>query len=111
MALTAIGQARFGALAGLPVLPQGYHLEGMRNTLNGIRVDVHYKGARIFEMAIELKYVPEYDDPCGTRYAAREAHNPDPLKRSFNQPYSWTEYPDVETLVTSMITKHRLGVI
>jgi hypothetical protein len=109
MAMTAIGQVRFGALAGAPDLPQGYHFEAMRDTPNGVRVDVHYKGARIFEMAIVLFYSPEYDDPTGTRYAARVVHDNHPTKRKFNHPHPWIEYPDLPTLMQAMLARHRIG--
>lgn len=108
MAMTAIGQVRFGALAGAPDLPQGYHFEAMRDTFeamrdtpNGVRVDVHFKGARIFEIAIELSYSPEYDDPTGIRYAARVVHG--------NRPHPWVEYPDLPTLMQAMLARHRIG--
>ena len=108
--MTAVQRMRFSALADLPAIPQHYHI-AVRDTPFGVRVDVLYQGHRIFEMAIEMHYVPEYDDPYGTRYAAREVYDDDPDKLTFNQPEPWQEYPDLPTLVTSMITKHRLGVI
>lgn len=109
VALSAIGQVRFGALADLPPMPQHYHIEAVRDTPNGVRVDVHFKGARIFEIAVELHYVPEYDDPCGTRYAARVVHDNHPRKRAFNHPNPWVEYPDLPTLMQAMLARHRIG--
>lgn len=109
VALSAIGQVRFGALADLPPMPQHYHIEAMRDTPNGVRVDVHFKGARIFEIAVESRYKPEYDDPCGTRYAARVVHDNRPRKRAFNQPSTWVEYPDLPTLMQAMLARHRIG--
>ena len=115
--MTAIGRVRFGALAGAPELPQGYHFEAMRDTPNGVRVDVHFKGARIFEIVIELAYSPEYDELIGTRYAARVVHDNHPTKckfnhptkRKFNHPHPWVEYPDLPTLMQAMLARHRIG--
>jgi hypothetical protein len=110
MAITAVGQVRFAALAGAPELPQGYHFEAIRDTPNGVRVDVHFKGARIFEIAAELKYTHEYDDPVGTRYAARVVEDRYAKKRAFNHPSPWIEYDNITALIHAMITRHRIGV-
>lgn len=88
MAITPIGQVRFGALAGAPELPKGYH----------------------FEIAAELRYVPEYDDPCGTRFAARVVEDWHPKKRAFNNPRPWIEFDDITTLLQAMLARHRIGV-
>jgi len=110
VAITAIGTVRFAALAGAPPLPEGYHFEAMRDTPNGVRVDVHFRGARIFEIAAELRYVPEYDDPTGTRFAARVVEDRHPRKRAFNQPSKWVEFDDITTLLQAMLARHRIGV-
>lgn len=75
---------------------------------NMARVDVGYKGARIFIIHIELFSDVNYWSKQ-KRYAARPVR--DPAKGPFMHPVGWTEYPDLSTLVHSMITKHRLGVI
>lgn len=95
-----------GVLHGLPALPDGYHIADIRDTPNGVRVDVYFRGARIFEFAAELHYVPEYIDPVGYRYAARAVTD----VRSFNNPNKWVEYTDLPTLMQVMLAKHRIGV-
>ncbi len=108
MALINIGLA-YRAFDGAPDLPQGYHFEQIRKTPNGVRVDVHYRGARIFEIAAESHYSFEYDDPVGTRYAARVVHDNNPRRRAFNQPGTWVEYPDITSLIQAQLARHRIG--
>lgn len=92
--------SRLGLPKDAPPLPEGYHYT-LRTLLdNGIRFDVCFKGARIFIVAIEAYSHTDYWEEQ-KRYAARPVQNL----------ADCTEYPDLPTLVTSMITKHRLGVI
>lgn len=105
MAITAIGQVRFAALAGAPPLPEGYHFEAMRDTPNGIRIDVHFRGARIFEVAAEHSF--DRDQP---RFAARVVEDRLARKRAFNQPSKWVEFDDITTLLQAMLARHRIGV-
>lgn len=109
MAMTAAHRVWPGVLVDAPPLPEGYHFEAMRNTPNGVRIDVHFMGARIFEIAAEMDINAERFEER-TRYAARAIYEFDPYKRMFNQPTPWTEFPDLPSLITSMITRHRIGV-
>jgi len=105
VAITAIGTVRFAALAGAPPLPEGYHFEAMRDTPNGVRVDVHFRGARIFEIAGEYSF-----DRDTTRFAARVIEDRHPRKRAFNHPQPWVEFDDITTLLQAMLARHRIGV-
>lgn len=92
-----------------PPLPEGYHyIHRVSHEHNMARVEVGYKGARIFIIHVELFSDVNYWNKQ-KRYAARPVR--DPAKGPFMYPVEWIEYPDLETLVTSMITKHKLGVI
>lgn len=93
--------SRLGLPKDAPPLPEGYHyIHRVSHEHNMARVDVAYKGARIFIIHVELFSDVNYWNKQ-KRYAASPVRNL----------FEWTEYPDLETLVTSMITKHRLGVI
>lgn len=92
--------SRLGLPKDAPPLPEGYHYEQVMTTDPGVLFDVSFKGARIFIVAIEAYSHTDYWEKQ-KRYAASPVRNL----------FEWTEYPDLETLVTSMITKHRLGVI
>ena len=92
--------SRLGLPKDVPPLPEGYHYEQVMTTDPGVRFDVSFKGARIFIVAIEAYSHTDYWEKQ-KRYAASPVRNL----------FEWIEYPDLETLVTSMITKHRLGVI
>lgn len=92
--------SRLGLPKDAPPLPEGYHYEQVMTTDPEVRFDVSFKGARIFIVAIEAYSHTGYWEKQ-KRYAASPVRNL----------FEWIEYPDLETLVTSMITKHRLGVI
>ena len=103
--------SRLGLPKDAPPLPEGYHyIHRVNHELNMARVEVGYKGARIFIIHIELFSDVNYWNKQ-KRYAARPVR--DPARGPFTRPavLQWIEYPDLETLVTSMITKHRLGAI
>ena len=92
-----------------PALPKGYHyIHRVSHEHNVARVEVGYKGARIFIIHIELFSDVNYWNKQ-KRYAARPVRDPTGGPHMF--PVKWQEYPDLPTLVTSMITKHRLGVL
>lgn len=100
--------SRLGLPKDAPPLPEGYHYSQIMSPDSGIRFDVCFRGARIFIVAIEAYSHTDYWEKQ-KRYAARPMR--DPAKGPFMYPVEWIEYPDLPTLVTSMITKHRLGVI
>lgn len=107
--MVAIGRIRYAAFTDVPVLPQGYHLDTIRDTPNGVRADLHFKGARIFEIAVELHYSFEYDDPVGTRYAARVVHDNHPKRRAFNNDSKWVEYDSMSNMIHALLARHRIG--
>lgn len=92
--------SRLGLPKDAPPLPEGYHYEQVMTTDPGVRVEVSFRGARIFIVSIFIVGI---------------TGNWEKQKRYFARPVQnladCTEYPDLSTLVTSMITKHRLGVI
>jgi hypothetical protein len=98
------------ALGVVPPLPEGYTYENQRFIARGIRMNIAHKGTIFAELFQAVKYVPEFDDPVGLRYTARVTNYDDTALRPFNNPNSWMEYPDMETLVSVMLTRHRLGV-
>lgn len=101
--------SRLGLPKDAPALPEGYHYRQMVSSdHNMTRVEVEYEGARIFIIHIELFSHTDYWNKQ-KRYAARPVR--DPTGGPHMSPVKWQEYPDLPTLVTSMITKHRLGVI
>jgi hypothetical protein len=98
------------ALGVVPPLPEGYTYENQRFITGGIRMNIAHKGTIIAEVAQGVKYVPEFDDPVGLRYTACVTNYDDTALRPFNNTYPWMDYPDMETLVSVMLTRHRLGV-
>ena len=80
-------------------------MSGLRATPTGVRVDVHHKGARIFEIASE--YDTLKDKP---RFAARVVEDWHPGRRSFNNPRPWIVFDDITTLLQAMLARHRIGV-
>ena len=54
--------------------------------------------------------MPEFDDPVGLRYMARAIDYDNTALRPFNNPHRWVDYPDMETLVSAVLTRYRLGV-
>lgn len=97
-------------LGVVPPLPEGYTYENQRFIRQGIRMNIAHKCNIIAEVSQATKYVPEFDDPVGLRYTARVANYTDTALRPFNNTRPWVEYPDMETLVSVMLTRHRLGV-
>ncbi len=73
-------------------------------------MNIAYKGYVFAEAAQEVKYVPEFDDPVGLRYKARVTNYDKHSMRPFNNPHRWVEYPDMETLVSAVLARHRIGV-
>ena len=109
MSVAAI-DLRFGLLHGMPEFPQGYYHTSSRLTPNGLRLDVLFKGARIFEIAVEVSYTPGFDDPTGVRYAARTVGINHAALRTFNSENPWIEYTDLPTMLQAMFTRHRIGL-
>ena len=105
MAVVIHGGVWRGALAGAPPLPDGYYFMGMRDTPNGIRIDVHFRHDRIFEIGGEYNF--DRDTP---RFAARMVEDRYRGKRAFNQSSKWVEFEDITTLLQAMLARHRLGV-
>ena len=100
--------SRLGLPKDAPPLPEGYHYSQTMLTDNGVRFAVSFRGVRIFIIHIEAYSHTDYWEKR-KRYAARPVR--DFAKGPVMHPVGWTEYPDLLTLVTSMITKHRLGVM
>jgi hypothetical protein len=73
-------------------------------------MDIAHKNRIFAEVRQTVKYVPEFDDPVGLRYTARVTNYDNTALRPFNNTYPWMDYPDMETLVSVMLTRHRLGV-
>ena len=92
------------ALGVVPPLPEGYTYENQRFIHQGVRMYIAHKSTIIAEAEQSMKYVPEFDDPVGLRYTARTAKYP------FNNSHRWVDYPDMETLVSAVLTRYRLGV-
>ena len=97
-------------LGVVPPLPEGYTYENQRFIHQGIRMNIAHKGIIIAEAEQRVKYVPEFDDLVGLRYMARATNYDNTDVRPFNNPHRWVEYPDMETLVSAVLTRHRLGV-
>lgn len=94
----------------VPPLPAGYTYEDQRFVHLGVRMDIAYKDSIFAEVRQTVKYVPEFDDPVGIRYEARITNWTDRANRPFNNTYPWVEYPDMETLVSAVLARHRIGV-
>lgn len=93
--------SRLGLPKDAPSLPEGYYYGQSISTNTGTQFAVCFRGARIFIVAVDM------DHQTGQTWCkARPV-----LERLPPTPLEWIEYPDLPTLVTSMITKHRLGVI
>lgn len=98
------------ALGVVPPLPAGYTYEDQRFVYQGVRMDIAHKNSIFAEVRHTVKYVPEFDDPVGIRYEARVTNWADRARRFFNNPHQWVEYPDMETLVSAVLARHRIGV-
>jgi hypothetical protein len=98
------------ALGVVPPLPEGYTYENQRFIHQGIRINIAHKGYIIAEAEQRVKYVPEFDDPVGLRYVARATNGHDRLARPIEDPHPWVTYPDMETLVSAVLARHRIGV-
>jgi hypothetical protein len=94
----------------VPPLPEGYTYENQRFIQQGIRMHIAHKNTIIAEVSHVVKYVPEFDDPVGVRYTARTTNYSRTELRPFNNPHPWLEYPSMETLVSTVLARHRLGV-
>ena len=97
-------------LGVVPPLPTGYTYENQRFIQQGIRMHIAYKNTIIAEVSQTVKYVPEFDDPVGLHYTARTTNYSRTSLRPFNNPHPWLDYPSMETLVSAVLTRHRLGV-
>ena len=97
-------------LGVVPPLPAGYTYENQRFIHQGIRMNIAHKDTLIVEVEQRAKYVPEFDDPVGLRYAARATNGHARLANPVNDPHPWVKYPDMETLVSAVLARHRLGV-
>lgn len=84
----------------MPPIPNGYHLGEAFDVADGLDVSVYYENFCVFDIWIDF---------LGAKcvYYSRWVR-PIPTPTKFG---TWIEYPDLPTLVTSMITKHRLGAI
>jgi len=94
------------ALGVVPPLPAGYTYEDQRFMYQGVGMFIAHKGTVFAEVRQTVKYVPEFDDPVGIRYKARVFNT----KREFNNPHQWVEYLEMETLVSAVLARHRIGV-
>jgi hypothetical protein len=97
-------------LGVVPPLPEGYTYENQRFIHQGIRMNIAHKGTIIAEAEQSMKYVPEFDDPIGLRYMARAIDYDSRVLRPFNSLHPWVTYPDMETLVSAVLARHRIGV-
>ncbi len=98
------------ALGVVPPLPEGYTYENQRFIYRGIRMNIAHKGYIIAEAQQRVKYVPEFDDPVGLRYMARAIDYDNTVLRPFDNRHRWVDYPDMETLVSAVLARHRIGV-
>jgi len=98
------------ALGVVPPLPEGYTYENQRFIHQGVRINIAHKGYIIAEAEQRVKYVPEFDDPVGLRYMARAIDYDNTALRPFDNRHRWVTYPDMETLVSAVLTRYRLGV-
>jgi hypothetical protein len=94
----------------VPPLPEGYTYENQRFIYRGIRMNIAHKGYIIAEAQQRVKYVPEFDDPVGLRYMARAIDYDNTVLRPFDNRHRWVDYPDMETLVSAVLARHRIGV-
>ena len=97
-------------LGVVPPLPVGYTYENQRFIHPGLCMDIAYRNSIFVEVRHTMKYVPEFDDPVGIRYTARVTNWADRARRPFNNTHPWVEYPDMETLVSAVLARHRIGV-
>jgi hypothetical protein len=105
MAILSVWPAKCAALIGAPPLPEGYYFGSARSTPNGARVDMYFRGARILEIAAELRY-----DLVGPRFAARMVGDGSSDTRTFNQTGKWVKFDDITSLIHTMLARHRIGV-
>ncbi len=97
-------------LGVVPPLPVGYTYENQRFMHQGVRMDIAHRNSIFAEVQQTAKYVPEFDDPVGIQYTARSTNWADRARRPFNNPHRWVEYPDMETLVSAVLARHRIGI-
>ena len=97
----------------LPPLPEGYTYSWKQTTRLGVRVLLLYEKRVFAEIAAETPSQPASGDRTGIRYKARRTNytNRDALfMRPFNNPYQWIEYPDMEAMISTVLTQYRLGL-
>jgi hypothetical protein len=98
------------ALGVVPPLPEGYTYENQGFIYRGVRMNIAHKGTILVEVEQTMKYVPEFDDPVGIQYVTRATNGHDRLARPIEDPHPWVAYPDMKTLVSAVLARHRLGV-
>ena len=91
-------------------LPEGYTYENVRFIHQGVRMNIAHKGAIIAEVEQIMQDVQEFDVPVKMRYMARAIDYDSRMMRPFNSLHPWVTYPDMETLVSAVLARHRIGV-
>lgn len=92
-------------LGVVPPLPAGYTYENQRFMVEGIRMHIAHKGTVFAEVMQRSGYASE-----GIRYTARVTNYEHKHTRPFNNPNPWVEYDNMETLVSAVLARYRIGI-